>query len=73
MPKNTPLTSRDGQQSNDAWLSWTIERSWYSHESDGLKSDWVELRRLLSRNLNIELNSNFWNILPQIGKRETGL
>ena len=35
---------------------------------------WLELRRLLSsRNLNIELNSNFLKILSQIGKRETSL
>ena len=74
MSKNIPLTSRDEQQSNDAQISWTTERSWYSQEFDGLNPDWLELRRLLSsRDLSIELNSNFSKILPQIGKGETGL
>ena len=36
-------------------------------ESDGLKPDWLELKRLLSsRNLDIEFNSNFLKLLPQI-------
>ena len=51
--------------------SWTIKRS-YSQESDDLNPDYLELTRLKSpRNLNIELNSNFSNILLQINKRET--
>ena len=54
-------------------MSGTTERSWYSQESDGLNPDWLELRILSSRSLNIELNSNFSKIFPQIGKRETGL
>ena len=44
MSKTIPLTSKWGLQSNDLWLPWTIESSWYSHESEGLKPGWASLR-----------------------------
>ena len=36
-----PLTSKGVLQSNDLQMSWTIESSWYSHDSEGLKPDWA--------------------------------
>ena len=40
---NTPLTSRGGLQSKDAYISSTTDRSWYLHESDGLHPGWFSL------------------------------
>ena len=76
MSENTPLTSRGGLQSKDAYIyiSCTIDRSWYSHESDGLNPDWFSLSKLFSwRNSNNELKISLSSILPKIGKSETGL
>ena len=44
--KNTALTSRGGLQSNEAYICWTMEGSWYSHESYGQKPDWFSQSKL---------------------------
>ena len=40
--KNIPLTSRLGLNSKGANISCAIDRSWYSHEPDGLENLWVD-------------------------------
>ena len=55
-------------------MSWTSESSWHSHESEGLKPDWVSPKSLFSlRNLAMESKIIFSRILLHTGKRETGL
>ena len=74
MSNETALISRGGLQSNDAYISWTTEGSWYSHESYGMKPDWFSQSKFFScRYLNIELNKSFSRIFPRIGNKETGL
>ena len=70
----TPLSSFGGLQSKDAYISWTIESNWYSHESEGQKPDWLLERRQFSwRYSKIELNKIFSKTLPKTGRSETGL
>ena len=69
-----PLTSQDGLQSKDAYISYTCDRSWYSQELDGLNPDWFSLSKLFSwRISNDEFKMRLSSILPKIGTSETGL
>ena len=50
-----------------------VKRRWCSHESTGQKSDWLQLRSLLSsKYLRRELKITFSKILLQIGRSVTG-
>ena len=68
------LVSTGGLQSNDDWVSCTMERSWDIHESPGMKPDWHLVNKSLSwKWANRELNKSFSKTLAKIGKRLIGL
>ena len=71
--KNIALVSTSGLQSNDDWISCTMERSWDTHKSPGMKPDWHLVNRSLSwKCANTELNKSFLKTSPKIGKRLIG-
>ena len=58
----------------DLKISCTIERSWYSHESEGLNPDWLgQSKSFSSRYSQIELKITISKIFPRIGNREAVL
>ena len=73
MSKKTPLTSSEGDWHQMICKFCVIERSWSTHESTDQKSDWLQLRSLLSsKYLKRELKIIFSKILQQIRKSDTG-
>ena len=58
------LTSSGRLQSKDLYISCSIDRSWYSQESEGLNQDWLGQSKLFSPRyskieLKITLSKNF--------------
>ena len=71
MSRNTPRTSYPS--SNDAYISWVIDKSWLMQEPPGLKPDWfVEIRWFVMRKLNISLYNIHSNISQHIDRNEIG-
>ena len=73
LSKNTARISFGGSQSKFEKVSWFIDRSWFTQESNERTPDWLGLSSLFSsmylkRELNISLSKLFLNI----GKSETG-
>ena len=71
--KNTEPISFGGSQLKFEKMSWFIDRSSFTQESNGGKPDWLGLSNsfssmYLKRELNISLSKSFQNI----GKIETG-
>ena len=71
--KNTARISFGGSQSKFEKISWFIDRSWFTQESNGRKLDWLGLTSSFSSMyLKKELNISPSNVFPNIGKSETG-
>ena len=72
MSKNTPLTS--WLLSENWYILWVIERSWFMQMSLVRKPDWLDDNKSFSfKTLYSLLNKSLSKILLQIGSKETGL